>query len=273
MRDGLLDVLVITEAEPYIADPFLALFEADPGIAWMQAKQPSAGQFFNSRLADLWDAFVLYDRPGIQFRGGAASLITDPPLEVVRGFDELCDNGHGFVFVHHALGAWPAWPELAVALGARFFHAPGPFAGREWPASGYRPETWHRVSVVDPSHPVTHGLGGGFEITDELFLMPIDERRITPLLLRSDYEYLDVNFNSSELAARGRKGRRDGWQHPPASNAVAWTSRYRDTDVVCIQCGHGPSAYDHPGFRRLLANAVRWVARHRSGGPAVPYSA
>ena len=37
MRDGLLDVLVITEGAPFDADPLLAVFEADPGVQWMQA--------------------------------------------------------------------------------------------------------------------------------------------------------------------------------------------------------------------------------------------
>ena len=270
MRDGKLDVLVLTEGHPFQSGPFFAMFDADPGLAWLQARHPGAQQFFNPRIADLWDAYVLYDMPGIEFRPGLDPVFSDPPAHVISGFDQLCDNGHGFVFLHHAVASWPTWPGFADALGARFHYAPGRFAGHDWPDSGYRFDTWHRVDVVDPAHPVVAGLGSGFEITDELYLFPVDESRVHPLL-RSDYDFSAENFSSSALALHDRRGRRDGWSHPKGSNLIAWTVPYRRTELVYIQCGDGPRAYANPGFRRLLANAIRWVARHRSDAGVDPY--
>ena len=270
MRDGKLDVLVITEGHPYQATPFFAVFDADPGLDWMQAKQPGAQTFFNARLAEMWDAYVMYDMPGIQFRPGQGPLLHEPPKDVQRGFEDLTEAGHGFVFLHHAIAGWPLWPAYGEAIGGRFHYEPGFFAGQNYPDSGYRFDTWHELSVADPTHPVTAGLEAGFSITDEVYLCPIDERHVMPLM-RSDYKFVDTNFSSAALAVRGRRGRRDGWAHPQGSNLIAWINRYRNSDIVVIACGDGPSAYANPGFRRLLGNAIRWVARDRPGGPAIPY--
>lgn len=269
MRDGKLDVLVVTEGTAYRSEPFFAVFSADPAIAWMQAKQPRAQAFFNGRVGGLWDAYVFYDLPGVERRAGEAPTFTPPPADVVRGLDELADAGHGFVFLHHAAAAWPAWPGFERIVGGRFLLAPGAVGGRELPASGYRPTTTHRVTPVDASHPVVEGLAGGFTITDELYLMAVADD-VQPLLV-SDFPHEDVHFSSAELALAGRYGRREGWSHPAGTGVVGWTHRYRNSDVVYLQCGHGPSAYANPGFRRVLGNALRWVARHRPGGPALPY--
>ena len=269
MRDGKLDVLIITEGHPFQPAPFFAMFDADPGVDWLQAKQPAAQAFFSPRIAEVWDAYLLYDMPGVQFRDGKA-VATNPPDEVVRGFEELAENGHGFVVLHHAIAGWPMWTAYGEAIGARFHYNPGFFNGKEFPDSGYRHDTWHHVSVCPPRHPVATGLGDGFDIVDELYLFPVDEDRVIPIL-RSDYEFVDSNFSSAKLAVNGRRGRRDGWSHPKGSDLVAWISKYRNSEIVVIQCGDGPSAYSNPGFRRLLANALRWVARDRPGGPAIPY--
>lgn len=272
VRDGKIDTLLITGGHPFESAPFFAVFDADPGLSWLHAKQPGARQFFDPRVADLWDAFVFYDMSGIMFRdvgSGGQVVAESAPANVVIGFNELCDAGHGFVFLHHSIASWPAWPGYGEALGGRFLYGPGTFAGAEWPDSGYRDDTWHHVTVVEP-HPITAGLGDGFDITDDVFCMAVDESRIRPLM-RSDYDFEHTNFSSSALAIQGRRGRRDGWSHPRGSNAVVWTVPYRNTEIVYIQCGAGPSAYANAGFRRLLANAIRWVSRHRSGGPALPY--
>lgn len=271
MRDGKLDVLVITGGHPFESIPFFAMFDADSGIEWVQAKQPAAQAFFNPRIADVWDAYLLYDLPGVEFRDGRA-IATDPPPEVMRGFEELAENGHGFVVLHHAIAGWPTWTAWGEAIGARFHYLPGFYGGREYPDSGYRFDTWHRLTVATPRHPVAIGLGEGFEIVDELYLFPVDEHRVTAIL-KSDYEFTDVNFSSAALGVAGRRGRRDGWSHPPGSNFVAWSCQYRNSEIIVIQCGDGPSAYANPGLRRLIGNSLRWVARHRHGGPAVPYSA
>ena len=90
-------------------------------------------------------------------------------------------------------------------------------------------------------------------------ICPVDEKRVTPLL-RSDHRFADDEFYSAELAVQGKMFSREGWSHPPGTDLIAWTHRYRNSPIVYIACGDDPKAYVNPGLRRLLANAIRWVA-------------
>jgi hypothetical protein len=53
---------------------------------------------------------------------------------------------------------------------------------------------------------------------------------------------------------------RDGWHHPPGSNLIAWSKRALASPLVYLQPGDGPSVFQNLHYRRLLENAVRWVA-------------
>lgn len=103
------------------------------------------------------------------------------------------------------------------------------------------------------------GLERGFEIDDEVYLCPVNEGTVTPLL-RSDYAFVDENFYSASLAVAGKMFSREGWSHLPGSNLIAWSHRARNSPIVYIGCGDGPSAYANPGLQRLIGNAIRWVA-------------
>ena len=85
------------------------------------------------------------------------------------------------------------------------------------------------------------------------------EDEVVPLL-RSDHEFVDGNFFSAALAVRGQMFSREGWSHPPGTSLVAWANRRGASPLVYIACGDGPSAYANPGFRRLVHNAIHWVA-------------
>lgn len=254
-----LNALVVTKGHPFERDAFFALFEGHEDLAYTAVEQPAAQVFFTPERAEPWDAFVLYDMPGVEFRPGSAARFHEPPAAYVEGFLALLERGHGFVFLHHAIAGWPAWPEYAEILGARFLYEPAEVRGEQLPDSGYRHGVKHRVRVVAPEHPVVAGLGDGFEIEDELYLFRVFEDDVTPLL-RSEHRFVDSGFYSAAQALRGRMFSNEGWSHPPGSDWVAWTHRYRNSPIVTITCGDGPSAYANPALRTLIANAVRWVA-------------
>ena len=253
-----LDILVVTKGHPFERDPFFAIFDSLPDVAWSAVEQPAAQSFFTPERAQPYDAYVLYDMPGIEFAPGGPRF-HDPPRDYVDGFLALLEAGHGFVFLHHAIAGWPTWPEYADIVGGRFLYASGEVRGREHPASGYRHGVSHHVRPVAPDHPVLAGLEAGFEIEDELYLFPCPEEGLTPLL-RSDHAFVDTGFYSAELAVAGEMFSREGWSHPPGTNLIAWTHRYRNSPIVYIACGDGPAAYQNPGLRRLIGNAIRWVA-------------
>src|SRR6266566_7540327 len=98
----------------------------------------------------------------------------------------IFEAGQGIVFLHHAMSAWPAWPLWPKIVGGRWHYMPGELDGTQFPASGYTREVGHRVSAVDPGHPICAGLEEGFEIVDEVYLNPVLTGIIHPIL-RTDY--------------------------------------------------------------------------------------
>lgn len=254
-----LEVLLVTKGHPFERDPFFDVFESWPGISYSAVEQPAAQAFFTPQAADPYDAIVLYDMPGIEFRPGAAPAFHDPPEAFVTGFRELLDAGKGFVFLHHAIAGWPSWPEYAEILGGSFLYEPATVRGRSRPNSGYRHGVKHRVSAVEPGHPVLEGLAEGFEIEDELYLFEAFEDEVVPLL-RSDYEFTGENFYSASLAVRGELFSRRDWTHPTGTNLIGWARSSGASPIVYLAMGDGPAAYANPGFRKVLENAVRWVA-------------
>jgi type 1 glutamine amidotransferase len=162
------------------------------------------------------------------------------------------------VFLHHAIAGWPRWPEYAEILGGRFHYVPAELRGRPWPDSGYRHGVRHRVTP-ECEHPMLAGLEDGFEIEDELYLCPIFEDSVVPLL-RSDAAFEAEHFYSAALAISGERDSNRGWSHPTGSSLVAWCHRRGNSPLAYIACGDGPDAYANPAFQRLLENAVRWVA-------------
>jgi type 1 glutamine amidotransferase len=257
--DAQLNVLVVTKGHPFERDAFFAVFDAWSDVACTAVEQPAAQAFFTPAAAAPYDAFLLYDMPGIEFRRDAPPILHPPPPALVTGLRRLLDAGQGFVFVHHAIAGWPAWDEYAELMGGRFLYAPASLRGRQRPDSGYRHGVTHNVSVVESGHPVVEGLGDGFEIEDELYLFEVFEDDVLPLL-RSDYAFVEGNFFSAALAVRGQMFSREGWSHEAGSNLVAWARRVGASPIVYLACGDGPAAYQNAGFRRLLENAVRWVA-------------
>jgi type 1 glutamine amidotransferase len=153
--------------------------------------------------------------------------IPEPERKVLVDFLE---SGKGLVVLHHALVDycnWKWWYEEVV--------------GGRWYQTDDKPPRWKTTwkddveMLVYPAaqHPVTEGVGL-MHIVDEtykgMWLSPDNK-----VLMRTD--------------------------DPSSDGPVAWISPYRKSRVVAIELGHGPTAHRHPGFQRLVANAVLWVGK------------
>lgn len=255
-----LRVLVVTKGHPFDHDTFFAVFEANETIEWTHVEHPDAVAALSPVALVGVDVVVFYDMPGIRFtRTDPPAELIEPPPELPGYFAALCERGVGLVFLHHAIAGWPAWPDYARLIGGRFHYLPGELDGRRYPDSGYRFDVTHRVTVLDPRHPVCEGLGDGFELTDELYLYPVLEDSVVPLL-RTDHTMRSEGFWSAQLAISGQRNCNDGWSHPPGSSLVGWARARGRSPIVYLQFGDGPVTYADPSFRRVLANAIGWTS-------------
>ncbi len=157
------DILLITKGHPFEHEPFFSLFDALPDINWTHVEQPAAQVFFNAGRARRYDAYVLYDMPGIHFSPDSAPVFAEPSEELRRGMAELLDERHGFVFLHHAIAGWPAWEDYTHMVGGRFLYMPATLDGRPRQDSGYRHDVEHRVTKLR-EHPVTAGIPQSFSM-------------------------------------------------------------------------------------------------------------
>ena len=161
--------------------------------------------------------------------------------------------------------------------------APVVIDGRELPPSGYRCDGFgettghrgavHRLTPVDPTHPVVAGLEAGFEINDELYLrMPMTPSDDILPLLRSNFSFVPENFNPLPSALKPG----EPWTHPPGNDVIVWAKRVRNSPILASEAGDSPAAYANPAFRRMLANGIAWVASEaarawaKGGGRAEP---
>ena len=254
-----LNVMVAAKGHPYLRDPLMAMFDEMPGIACTLVEQPQAARLMNPDGMRGFDALVLYDMPGLDFAAEDRPAYVEPDEDFKAGFLALLDQGVGVVALHHAIAGWPAWPEFAELLGGRFLYKPGPLRGAQHPDSGYRHDVVHTVSLVDYGHPVVAGLPASFPLTDELYLFEVFEDLVRPLL-RSSHVFTRDGFYSAARAVAGEMFCNDGWSHADGSNLVGWTKRARNSPLVYLQPGDGPPTYADPHYRRLIENAIRWVA-------------
>jgi type 1 glutamine amidotransferase len=142
------------------------------------------------------------------------------------------EAGKGVVSLHHAIvnyTDWPYWYEEVT--GGKYFVKPVP--GHD--ASRYHEDVDFLVTPVRSKerHPVLRGVGPLW-VNDELYRGMYLSPRIEVLMETT---------------------------HPENDRPVVYVGPHARARVVYIQLGHSDATMKHPGFRRLLRNAVAWVAR------------
>jgi type 1 glutamine amidotransferase len=256
-----MNVLVVTGGHRVDLDALFDMVAAicEPrGWRWAHVNQPSAQRWLVPEMVGRWDAILAHDLPGLHLRRGEPPRPVGPEPEVRRGLLELLRHGQGWVATHHALAGWPGWEAWADALGGRFHYTPARLHGRDWPSSGTR-ITRYTARIVAAHHPVCAGVDD-FELTDELYCCPVFEDAILPLV-RADASMDGLLFTSTyEHVLAGEAAAPDCRDHPPASDAIAWATIAERSPVVYVQPGDSASTFAVDGYRRLIANAVAWVA-------------
>jgi len=138
--------------------------------------------------------------------------------------------GKGIVMLHP--GTWYAfqnWPELNAKLvggGSRGHDKLGPYS----------------VNVLKAEHPIMRGVPAKFEVIDELYYV------------NAEPEKIPAGTSAIEVLAASSPSIKFGQPHP-----VAWITRHDTAKVVGFTLGHDERTHDHPAFKTLLVNAVKWV--------------
>ena len=92
------NVLLVTKGHPYEREPFYDVFDAMAHVNWTLVEQPAAQALFSVDQAAGYDAFVLYDMPGIEFMADGAPKFVPPREAFKRSFLELLEAGKGLCF-------------------------------------------------------------------------------------------------------------------------------------------------------------------------------
>jgi type 1 glutamine amidotransferase len=259
-------VLIVSKGHFYNHDAFLAMFEEDDEVTTTLVEQPAAQVVLRPENVGDYDAVLFYDMsgiPGIGLLHDGANNTGVPSADYKRSIEALVESGKGMVLLNHGTVGWPDWPLWRQIHGSSFMLTEGELNGEAVPGSGYRgghgphPNPTFTLTPVDPKHPVVAGLEDGFTVADEIYIKsPSFESGVLPLM-RSDYDYVAENFTPPPLASAEEQA---SWDHPPGSNLVVWANAVGNAPVVASDIGDSPEAFGNPGFRRLLKNALTWVA-------------
>ena len=260
-----INVLIVSKGHDYVHDSFLAMFAAMEGVTATLVEQPAAQVVLQPGNVDPYDVIFFYDMCGIPGAGLLHDGANDtgiPPAAYVTAIEGLLEAGKGLILVNHATVSWPLWPLWRQISGSSFMLTAGELNGVRVPGSGYRgghgplPNATLQL-VPQQAHPVLEGLQQGFEITDELYLKTSAYEADVVPLMRGDYDFVVENFTPPPLAPADEQA---SWDHPPGSDLLVWANACRNSPVVVSDVGDSPLAYDNPNYRRLLANAITWLA-------------
>jgi len=255
-----LRILVVTGGHRVDLDALLKMVAAvcaDRGWVWAHAVQPGAQDWLRPGHVRAWDAVLCHDIPGLYLRRGEPPRAVGPAPDVARNLAQLLDAGQGLVLTHHALAGWPGWPGWAEVLGGRFLYAPGEVRGRHLPSSGYRHDSYW-VQVAAPEHPVCAGVPS-FTVTDELYSCPVFADDVVPLL-RTDADLSPERMTSTYEQVLAGENRPLDVAGPSASALVGWATVAGRSPVAYLLPGDSGATFRLPPYRRLIANALEWVA-------------
>ncbi|HKY23197.1 MAG TPA: ThuA domain-containing protein [Vicinamibacterales bacterium] len=243
-------VLLITKGHSFDRQGLMELFDRlGREVVWTHVQHPAAQVFYNQKNAANFDVLAFYDAPGrvkrpTMGKDGKPTFDEVPPASKVD-FAQMLMAGKGLVFMHHAISAWTHnWPEYQEVVGGACDWSNEIVLRKEpFPESGAFGGQKQHITVVDKTHPVVEGLGDGFDIVDEAYACPYNEKDVHPLL-RTDY------VPQEPARFLGKR---------PHSNLTAWVKTAENSPVVWIQHGHNASAWTNPSFQKLLFNAIQWA--------------
>jgi uncharacterized protein len=215
-------VLVFTGGHAFQKEPFFKLFQENPEITYQAAEPPQAYALLRPDAAKAFDVLVFYTYNRSISDEAKADLLA------------WLKAGKGLVVLHHAIAAYPEWPEYWKIIGARYYLKTNIVVDGVLKARSAFKEGMHfNIHVADSDHPVTRGVSD-YEIHDETYNLFDVAKECHPLLTTDE---------------------------PRSNKVIAWAKTYQTARVVYMQSGHDHFAYENPNYQQILKQALRWTAR------------
>ena len=132
--------------------------------------------------------------------------------------------------IHSATDSCYGWDDYGSVVGARF-------DGHPWTQE-------FDLEVVEPDHPATRHLGGGWHWRDEVYQFR-DLRPDARILLRVPIEQLDLDAS--------------GAKQPDFGFPLAWCFAEGRGRVSSTSLGHFPGAWESPAYLQHLSGSLAWA--------------
>lgn len=142
---------------------------------------------------------------------------------------KLTEQGKPLLFLHHSIASYQKWPEFEKIVGGKYFEK-----GKNVPQellSTYDHDNWV-YSKVETYTPVTKGFRN-LRFFDEVYGNVRVADDVIPLLKT---------------------------RHPKSMEIIAWEHHYNNSKIIYIQSGHDSRTFEDPDYRRLLLQAIRYLA-------------
>lgn len=214
-------ILIITGGHDFEREAFFKIFSDMGNITFREAMHPDANDAYFPDAAKEYDVMVFYDMN---------QNITEPQKEALVN---LLKKGKGLVVLHHALANYQDWPEYEKIIGGRYFLKDTERDGILYPRSTYQHDLNLNIRIAKTRHPVTKGVKDFF-IRDEAYGGFFVSKSVQPLLTT---------------------------EHAQSGPIVGWAHQYGKSKVVVIQLGHDHLAYENANYRKLVAQAIRWISQ------------
>lgn len=143
---------------------------------------------------------------------------------------QLTEQGKPFLFLHHSIVSYQDWPEFKNILGGKYYRE-GVTVPEE-KVSNYEHDVWV-YSMVENYTPVTKGFKE-LRFFDEIYGNVWISDSVFPLLKT---------------------------KHPKSMEIVAWENKYNTSTILYIQPGHDRRTFVEDNYRKLLQQAIKYLAK------------
>jgi len=152
-----------------------------------------------------------------------------------KAYLDLTIQGKPFLFLHHSLCSYQQWDDFEKIVGGKYVQKSENLPEDE--LSTYRHDVWIDVSVPDADHPVTRGMSD-FRLFDEVYGNYRVSSSVKPLL-KTD--------------------------HPESEPVIGWENHFNASTIIFLQPGHGSRTYKSENYRKLVSNAISYLADIQPG--------